>query len=101
MLGALAAPTRRAIFEQLCHKSDKSVAALKERDKVFQQAAVSKHLAALKRAGLVRERDGGRQSHYSAQLKSLVLLIEWTRVMAGFWEATFNALEELLKKMGQ
>ena len=97
---ALADPTRRAIFEQLCREGEKTVGALTARAKVS-QPAVSKHLAALKQAGLVRDRHEGRQTHYSAQLKALAPLIDWTSRMASFWEEKFDDLEDLLKRMDQ
>jgi DNA-binding transcriptional ArsR family regulator len=62
---------------------------------------VSKHLALLKQAGLVRDRHEGRQTHYSAQLGALGPLIDWTGRMAGFWENRFDDLEDLLKRMDQ
>jgi DNA-binding transcriptional ArsR family regulator len=97
---ALADPTRRAIFERLCREGEKTVGALTARAEVS-QPAVSKHLAALKQAGLVRDRHEGRQTHYSAQLKALAPLIDWTSLMAGFWEEKFDDLEDLLKRMDQ
>jgi len=65
------------------------------------QPAVSKHLGLLKRAGLVRDRHAGRQTHYSAQLGALAPLIDWTSQMAGFWESRFDRLEDLLRRMDQ
>lgn len=97
---ALADPTRRGIFEQLCREGETTVGALTARAKIS-QPAVSKHLAALKRAGLVSDRHEGRQTHYSAQLKALAPLIDWTSRMAGFWESKFDDLEDLLKRMDQ
>src|ERR1700749_5339359 len=81
----LADPTRRAIFERLCRDGEQTVAALTARAKVS-QPAVSKHLAALKQAGLVRDRHQGRQTHYSAQLNALAPLIDWTGQKTGFWQ---------------
>jgi DNA-binding transcriptional ArsR family regulator len=96
----LADPTRRAIFERLCREGEKTVGALTARAKVS-QPAVSKHLAVLKQAGLVRDRHEGRETHYSAQLSALAPLIDWTSRMAGFWERRFDDLEDLLKRMDQ
>jgi len=96
----LADPTRRAIFERLCREGEKTVGALTEQAGVS-QPVVSKHLAQLKAAGLVRGRPDGRQTHYSAQLGALSPLIDWTRHMAGFWESRFDDLEDLLKRMDQ
>jgi DNA-binding transcriptional ArsR family regulator len=96
----LADPTRRAIFERLCREGEKTVGALTARAKIS-QPAVSKHLGVLKRAGLVRGRDEGRQTHYSAQLGALAPLIDWTSQMTGFWQSRFDKLEDLLKRMDQ
>jgi DNA-binding transcriptional ArsR family regulator len=96
----LADPTRRAIFERLCRDGEQTVGALTARAKIS-QPAVSKHLGVLKRAGLVRGRRQGRETHYSAQLRALAPLVDWTRRMAGFWENRFDDLEDLLKRMDQ
>lgn len=96
----LADPTRRAIFERLCREGEQTVGALTTGAGVS-QPAVSKHLAVLKQAGLVRDRHAGRQTHYSAQRGALAPLIDWTKDMAGFWERRFDDLEDLLKRMDQ
>lgn len=96
----LADPTRRAIFERLCRDGEQTVGALTVRAKVS-QPAVSKHLGVLKEAGLVRDRHEGRQTHYSAQLRALAPLIDWTSQMTGFWQSRFDDLEDLLRRMDQ
>lgn len=96
----LADPTRRAIFERLCRDGSQTVGALTAQAGVS-QPAVSKHLAVLKRAGLVIDRHEGRQTHYTAQLDALAPLLDWTSRMAGFWESRFDDLEDLLKRMDQ
>lgn len=96
----LADPTRRALFERLCRDGDLTVGALTAQAGVS-QPAVSKHLGVLKRAGLVRHRQTGRQIHYSAQLGALAPLVDWTRQMTGFWQSRFDDLEDLLNRMDQ
>lgn len=96
----LADPTRRALFERLCRDGEQTVGALTAKAKVS-QPAVSKHLGVLKQAGLVRDRQEGRQIHYSAQRGALAPLVDWTSQMAGFWQNRFDALEDLLKRMDQ
>jgi len=96
----LSDPTRRGLFERLCREGEKTVAALTARAGVS-QPAVSKHLAVLKQAGLVRDRHEGRQTHYSAQPGALAPLIDWTGQMTGFWQSRFDRLEDLLKRMDQ
>ena len=96
---ALADPSRRAIFESLT-RGEAVVKDLTARFDIS-QPAVSQHLAVLKEAGLVRDRQHGRQTHYSAQLGALSPLLDWTSRMAGFWESRFDSLEDLLKRMDQ
>src|SRR2546429_8329562 len=89
-----------AIFERLCRDGGQTVGALPAGAGVS-QPAVSKHLAVLKQAGLVRDRHEGRQTHYSAQLGALAPLIDWSSQMAGFWQSRFDRLEDLLTRMDQ
>lgn len=96
----LADPTRRAIFERLCREGEKTVGALTARAGVS-QPVVSKHLGVLKQAGLVRGRHEGRETHYSAQVRALAPLVDWTTAMATFWESRLDDLEDLLKRMDQ
>ena len=97
---ALADPTRRAIFEQLCTSGEQTVGGLTGHAQIS-QPAVSKHLAVLKQAGLVLDRHQGRQTHYSAQLHALAPLLDWTSQMTRFWEGRFDDLDDLLKRMDQ
>lgn len=97
---ALADPTRRALFERLCLDGEATVGALTA-DAGVSQPAVSKHLAILKQAGLVQGRGEGRQTHYSAEQGALAPLVDWTGRMNRFWEARFDDLEDLLKRMDQ
>jgi DNA-binding transcriptional ArsR family regulator len=96
----LSDPTRRAIFERLCRKGEQTVRVLTDQAGVS-QPAVSKHLGALKQAGLVRDRHVGRETHYSAQPGALAPLIDWTSSMVGFWQDRFDKLEDLLRRMDQ
>ena len=96
----LADPTRRSIFERLCLDGEQTVGALTAEAGVS-QPAISKHLALLKQAGLVRDRREGRQTHYSAELGALAPLVDWTSRMTGFWQGRFDDLEDLLKRMDQ
>lgn len=96
----LADPTRRAIFERLCREGEVTVGALTAGAGVS-QPVVSRHLAMLKQAGLVRDRHAGRQTHYSALPGALAPLTDWTSEMTGFWESRFDDLESLLGRMDQ
>lgn len=97
---ALADPTRRGIFEQLCKDGDRSVAVLQAGAGVS-QPVVSKHLKVLKAAGLVSGRHDGRHTYYSADREALGPLIDWTERMTGFWEARLDRLGDLMGRMDQ
>ena len=70
----------RQLFEALCSGSRKRCRARRSECSltavpVLRKSPVSKHLAILKQAGLVRDRHEGRQTHYGAQLGALARLI--------------------------
>jgi DNA-binding transcriptional ArsR family regulator len=96
----LADPTRRALFERLCREGEVTVGALTAQAGVS-QPVVSRHLAVLKQAGLVRDRHEGRQTHYSALPVALAPLVDWTSEMNSFWQARLDDLESLLTRMDQ
>jgi DNA-binding transcriptional ArsR family regulator len=95
---ALADPTRRAIFQRLSREGEQTVHVL-TRYCGISQPAVSKHLAVLKRARLVKDRRTGRETHYRVRIKGLAPLIDWISVYAAFWRERIDALEELLGRM--
>jgi DNA-binding transcriptional ArsR family regulator len=94
---ALADPSRRAIFERLT----RGEAAVKELTARFDisQPAVSQHLAALRRAGLVTERREGRLAYYRVEPKGLKPLIDWITHYQAFWLERLDRLQSLLKEM--
>jgi DNA-binding transcriptional ArsR family regulator len=97
---ALADPTRRALFERLSREGELTVHRLTERSGVS-QPAVSKHLAQLRDAGLVRDRRAGRETHYSAQPRALAPLMDWMKLYVSFWNDRIDRLENLLGRMDQ
>jgi DNA-binding transcriptional ArsR family regulator len=97
---ALSDPTRRAIFQRLSREGEQTVHALTDFAGVS-QPAVSKHLGALKLAGLVRDRREGREAHYSAEPKGLAALVDWIGLYGASWRDRFDRLEDLLKRMDQ
>jgi DNA-binding transcriptional ArsR family regulator len=95
---SLADPTRRALFERLSRNGEQTVRILTHSSGVS-QPAVSKHLGVLKRAGLVRARHRGRQTHYTAQPRALAPLVDWMSYYSRFWHDRFDSLEAILKRM--
>lgn len=95
---ALADPTRRALFERLTRDGDLTVHALTAHAGVS-QPMVSKHLSALKRAKLVRNRRKGRETHYQARPEALAPLVDWISHYGAFWQDKFDLLGDVLERM--
>lgn len=95
---ALADPTRRAIFERLTRNGELTVHALTAHAGVS-QPMVSKHLSALKRARLVRNRRKGRECHYQARPEALAPLVDWIGDYGAFWQDKLNRLGEVLERL--
>jgi DNA-binding transcriptional ArsR family regulator len=92
---ALADPTRRAILARLAQGGEATVSELAAPFPITLQA-VSQHLRVLERAGLIER---GR----TAQLRPSRLrggplrdAAEWLESYRGFWEASFDSLEQRL-----
>src|ERR1041385_3396785 len=94
---ALADPSRRAIFESLT-RGEAAVNELTARFDIS-QPAVSQHLAALKKAGLVHDRREGRNVFYRIDPKGMKPLIDWIAPYRAFWNNHVDALEEHLDRM--
>ena len=96
---ALADPSRRAIYERLTRR-ESAVKDLTARFDIS-QPAVSQHLAALRRAGLVSERRDGRLVYYRVESKGLRPLIDWIAHYQAFWLERLDRLQALLKEMDE
>jgi len=94
---ALADPTRRAVFERLAD-DELSVTELKAGFAVS-QPAISQHLAALRRAGLVAERRDGRFVYYRSAPEGLAPLAGWIDRYRAFWPEKAARLKSLLEDM--
>ena len=94
---ALADPSRRAIFESLT-RGEAAVHELTSRFEIS-QPAVSQHLAALKRAGLVTARREGRAMYYRVEPRGMKPLIDWLTHYHLFWTDRIGKLDRLLETM--
>jgi DNA-binding transcriptional ArsR family regulator len=94
---ALADPTRRAVFERLSQR-EMSVAEITAGFAVS-QPAISQHLAALRRAGLVRERRDGRRAYYRSEPAGLEPLAAWMERYRQFWPERLQKLKRVLKEI--
>jgi DNA-binding transcriptional ArsR family regulator len=96
---ALADPTRRAILARLA-SGEASVRELTEPFSMT-QAAVSKHLKVLERAGLIsRARDAQRRPR-RLEAAPLAEANEWLERYRQFWEDSYGRLDALLAEMKQ
>ena len=93
---AIADPVRREILALLI-EGETPVGDLVDR-LALPQPNVSKHLKALKQAGLVRTRIDGPRRLYSIDPAPLAELDEWLRPYREFWAQKFDALGEHLKR---
>jgi DNA-binding transcriptional ArsR family regulator len=94
---ALADPTRRAILARLA-SGEASVTELAA-PFAMSQAAVSKHLKVLERAGLVsRGRDAQRRP-CRLEARPLAEATEWLAEYRRFWEGSFERLDALLDEL--
>ena len=94
---ALADPTRRALFETLM-AGEAAVTELTAGLRVS-QPAVSQHLAVLRDAKLVTQRQEGRQRFYRADPKGLGPLVDWLDHHKTFWDTRIAKLKMTLAKM--
>ncbi len=97
---ALADDTRRAIFEALT-RAPRGEAPVKELTARFavSQPAISQHLAALKKAGLVVERREGRHAYYRVEPAGLGPLVSWIEHYQAFWLDRLDKLKALLEEL--
>jgi DNA-binding transcriptional ArsR family regulator len=93
---ALADPTRRAILTRLQQQE----ARVTELAAPFNMSlnAVSKHLQALERAGLIRREVRGREHYLSANPEPLQYAADWLNAYQQFWDHRLERLETFLRQ---
>ena len=94
---ALADPTRRAILARLA-SGEASVRELAE-PFAMSQAAISKHLKVLERAGLVSPGREAQRRPRRLEAAPLAEANEWLERYRQFWEDSFGRLDLLLAEM--
>ena len=96
---ALADPTRRAILARLA-SGEASVRELTE-PFAMSQAAVSKHLKVLERAGLISIGMDAQRRPRRLEAKPLAEATGWLEHYRQFWEDSYGRLDALLAEMKQ
>ena len=94
---ALADPTRRAILARLA-TGEASVRELAE-PFTMSQAAISKHLKVLERAGLISHGRDAQRRPRKLEAAPLAEANEWLERYRQFWEETYGRLDLLLDEM--
>jgi ArsR family transcriptional regulator len=94
---AIADPTRRKLIRLLACSNE---SALYELTAHFQigRTAVSKHLAILKEADLVRNRKIGRETRYRLNAVPLQEVKDWLAFYEDFWTESAAKLKNILKE---
>lgn len=91
---AIAEPKRRQVLDLLGAR-ELSVNQIVQR-LGWTQPMVSKHLAVLKKVGLVRERREGRQRLYRVNAEKLKPIHDWVTPFERYWSESFDRLDEVL-----
>jgi DNA-binding transcriptional ArsR family regulator len=94
---ALADPTRRAILARLA-AGDASVGELTQPFDIS-QAAVSKHLKVLERAGLISRSVDAQRRPRRLQAKPLAEANEWLERYRRYWEGNYERLDAVLDEL--
>lgn len=96
-LAAFADPTRRRILRRLA-RGPASVADLARPFRISQQA-VSKHLACLQRARLIRKHKDGRRHICKLTGQPFKQVADWIEQYRRFWEERLDRLDGYLKQL--
>ena len=96
VFGAVADSTRRSILDRLRG----GVLTVTELAEPYQMSlnAVSKHIKALEKAGLIRREIKGRQHSCRLEASRLEEAMSWMSHYTGFWNERMNALEQHLSE---
>jgi DNA-binding transcriptional ArsR family regulator len=98
VFAALADATRRTILELLRERT-MTAGEIASSFPAISRPAVSKHLGVLRRAGLVRAEERGREWHYSIDAAPLAALDrEWLSSFAPLWEQSLRQLKDRVER---
>jgi DNA-binding transcriptional ArsR family regulator len=93
VFAALADPTRRAMLRTLRAQPEATASGLAGELPMTRQA-VSKHLGALARAGLVEAHREGRETRYTLTPAPLAEAMQWMADAGGFWDRRLDRLAD-------
>lgn len=96
IFAALGDETRLRIVSRLCNAGPQSIVRLTEGSRVTRQA-VTKHLAALSRAGLVRNERVGRETIWELEPKRLVEVRGYLDRISAEWDEAIGRLKAFVE----
>jgi DNA-binding transcriptional ArsR family regulator len=96
VLGALADPTRRSLFERLRADGPTTATDLAQHMPVTRQAVV-KHLHVMTGAGLLSSQREGREVQYQAQPDAMQPAIDWMADAGAAWDRRLERLRRRVK----
>ena len=97
LFAALADPTRRQVVRSLAREQAVTASGLAGELPMSRQA-VTKHLAALERAGLVTPRREGRETRYRLTPEPLDEAIAWMEDVGARWDRSLARLSERARR---
>ena len=96
----LADPTRRRILDLLAERGEATVGELAAEFPVLVGSGISKHLMALRAAGLVRSTRDGRRQIYRLEPEAFAsALAPWLAKYEPYWSAALHRLRDLAEKV--
>lgn len=98
---ALADPTRRRILDLLAERGTLAVSQLAAEFPELVASGISKHLMALRAAGLVTATQQGRQRLYQIDAESFsAAMAPWLAKYESYWSAALSRLRDLAEGHG-
>lgn len=98
IFAAIAHPVRRALLDRLVTGELPVNTLAAPFAETMSRPAVSQHLRVLREAGLVDERQAGRERLYRLRAERLREVREWLRKYERFWQERLAALGEYLEQ---
>jgi len=99
ILKAVSDTTRRSLLTQLCQQGASRVTDLAFHYDMSLNA-ISKHIKALEKAGLVARRTIGRTHWIEPRIERVRLVENWFKQLKSIWELRIERLDEIMKNGG-
>jgi predicted transcriptional regulator len=97
---AIAEPSRRNLIDILIFQGEASSSKL-AKEVSFSRQAVTKHIAVLKKVGLIRERRAGKEIQFSIEPSGLAVAIHELSTAAELWDARLQKIKQIAEAIHQ